>query len=160
MKKAMILALAAAMVFTLIACRNSSSSDATHKGTSGSLVVDGKVTSTHVTVYPEYATLPLCDVISALGFELSRDGTDRASFLCNDVKYEICISEKTLTREGSNENHLICAPGNTYYVCCVTDGDLVIDSNTLHSLLRMFLNYPIDITVDGEKNRVTIKPLP
>ncbi len=153
MKKIMFLILAAMLLCTFVSCENNTSD----KGKQGALVVEGQTIAKHTTIYPEYATLPLCDVISALGFDLSPDGKDRAYFLCNDVKYEICISEKTLTREGSNENYLICAPGSSHYVCDIANGDLVVDSNTLHSLFYTFLNYPIDITIDGKNSCVTVK---
>lgn len=156
MKKMMIFVLAALLLCPFVSCK----SNASDQGTQGALVVGGQTVSTHAIIYAGYATLPLCDVISALGFDLSPDGTDRMSFRCNNVKYEICLSEKTLTKEGLDENYLIPAPGGGHYVCDVSDGDLVLDSGTLHSLFRTFLNYPIEITVDEEHDRVIVNPHP
>ena len=156
MKKAMIMVLAAMLLCTIVSCKN----NAPDKGKQGTLVVEGQSIATHATIYADYATLPLCDVISALGFDLSSDGTDRMSFFCNNVKYEIFISEKTLTKEGSDENYLICAPGNRHYVCDIADGDLVIDDNTLHNLFYTFLDYPIEITIDEKNNCVTVSAQP
>jgi len=45
-------------------------------------------------------------------------------------------------------------------VCDIANGDLVVDSNTLHSLFYTFLNYPIDITIDGKGSCVTVQVQP
>lgn len=154
MKKATIFVLVTMMCFTLAACRKDPASDATGEGRQGTLVVDGQPVSGSVTVYSEYVTLSLCDVLSALGFEMSWNGTDLATFSCDGVKYEICVSEKTLVREGEDDNYLICAPGNTHYVCEVVEGELTVDDGTLHSLFCTFIDVPIQIFIDRESNCV------
>ncbi len=146
MKKIIIFLLVTMMVLSFVSCRD----NATTKGKQGTLIVDGRTVPSHTTVYPEYATVSLCDVISALGFELSWDGTDRASFVCNRVTYEICISEKTLVSEGSSNNYLVCAPGHRYYVCNIYEGDLIIDDVTLRTLFQSFIKYPVDVTIEQE----------
>lgn len=152
MKKIIILVLATMMLCTFVSCYDSATNDAKQ----GTLIVDGQTIPSHTTLYPEYATVSLCDVISALGFELSWTDTDRVSFCCNNIKYEICISEKTLVKEGKSDNYLICAPGNGHYVCDIYEGTLIIDDNTLHALFNTFINYPINIAIDQENQHVII----
>jgi hypothetical protein len=152
MKKLILIILVAMMMVTAVACDNSE----LNIGKQGRLVVNGETFQSHTTVYPEYATVSLCDVVSALGFELSWNGTDNASFICNSIKYEICISQKTLVIEGENNNYLLCAPGNPHYVCDVVEDELIIDDNTLYCLFSTYINYPVDIAVDQENNYVVI----
>ena len=140
--------LVAIMLFTLVGCSDS--------GEQGTLTVGEKAISRHTTVYDEYATVSLCDVISALGFELAWESEDKASFYCDDVKYELCVSQKKLIREGKDDNYLICSPDNENFVCDVIDGVLIVDDITLKALFCTFMNYPINVFVDSENNSVII----
>ncbi len=109
-------------------------------------------------VYDTYAALPLCAVITQLGFDLAWSGTDRASFICNGTEYVISISDKTLTKAGSDDNYLICAPGsdNSHFVCEISDGDLLVDDNTVTCLFQTFLHYPIQISIDHRNGTVVV----
>ncbi len=106
-------------------------------------------------IYRNYAVLPLCDVIKALGFEVTENG-DNASFYCNNIKYIISITEKTLTKAGDDENYLICPPGSKHFVCELSNGDLMLDDGTVHALFYTFLDYPIEIIIDRTNNRVAV----
>ena len=106
-------------------------------------------------IYRKYAVLPLCDVIEALGFELTHNG-DSASFYFNNIEYVISITEKTLTKAGDDENYLICPPGSKHFVCEISNGDLMVDGDTVHALFFTFLEYPIEIIIDKTSNRVAI----
>ena len=152
MKKMIVFIIVAVMLFTVVACGD----NATNGSSQGVLIVDGQTIKSNTTIYPEYATVSLCDVVSALGFELSWNGTDSASFYCNGIKYEICISQKTLIREGEDVNYLLCAPGNAHYICNVVEDVLIVDNNTLYCLFSTFINYPINVTVDHENNSLII----
>lgn len=106
-------------------------------------------------IYRKYAVLPLCDVIKALGFELTHNG-DSTSFYCDNIEYVISITEKTLTKTGDDENYLICPPGNKHFVCELSNGDLMVDDGTVHALFSTFLEYPIEIIIDKTSNRIAI----
>ncbi len=110
----------------------------------------------NVQLYDGYAVLPLCDVIKALGFQLTWIGTTWATFRCNGIDYEISIPRKTLTESGKSDNYLICAPENTHFICTVTDGVLMVDDNTVSCLFQTFLNYPIRLLLDYDRNCVVI----
>lgn len=107
-------------------------------------------------IYDEYAVLPLCDVLNGLGFQLTWDDTDHAIFSCNEIEYEISVSEKTLTKVGDGNNCLICAPGNKHFVCEVVDGALVVDDNTLVCLFNSFMHYPINVSIDRANHCVIV----
>ena len=114
------------------------------------------VTIHNAEIYDDYAVLPLCDTITALGFQLTWNNDDLATFICNDIKYVISISNKTLTKEGNDENYLICAPGNNHFVCEVRSETLMVDDNTVQCLFQTFLDYPIRISIDYNDNVVII----
>ena len=155
MKKIIVFLLVMIMLVTSSACLDNTS----NKESQGTLLVEGQTISCNATVYPEYAIVSLCDVISALGFELSWSSADSASFYCNNVKYEICISEKTLKMTGDDSNYLICAPGNKHFFCDVVDGVLMVDDNTVNALFDTFIEYPINISIDRDNNSVVITVL-
>ena len=119
-------------------------------------VNEDKVILDDVSLYDAYAVLPLCDVITGLGFRLIWDDTDHATFSCNEIEYEISLSEKSLTKAGDNVNYLICAPGNKHFVCEVMDGALVVDDNTLVCLFNSFMHYPINVSIDRANNCVVV----
>ncbi len=107
-------------------------------------------------IFDDYAVLPLCEVLDSLGFCLEWNGNDRATFVCNEIEYEILISDRTLTKIGDDDNYLICAPGNDHFVCDVSNGDLMVDDNTVGCLFRTFLKYPARISIDRNNNCVMI----
>ena len=114
------------------------------------------VTIHNAEIYDDYAVLPLCDTITALGFQLTWNNDDLATFICNDIKYVISISNKTLTKEGDDWNYLMCAPGNDHFVCEVKNEILMVDDNTVTCLFYSFLDYPIRSSIDYNDNVVII----
>ena len=103
-------------------------------------------------IYADYAVLPFCDTITALGFHLTWFDNDHATFVCNEIEYQISISEKTLTKVGDDENYLICAPGNQHFVCEVKKGILMVDDLTVKCLFQSCLDYPMRISIDHAEN--------
>ena len=119
-------------------------------------IPDGALILHNVRTYPEYAVLPICDVITSLGIELTWDGLNFARFNCGGSEYVINLAEKTLTKEGDDENYLIGPPGGDHFVCELEGGVLMVDDSTVRSLFNSVFNFPIDIIIDHEKNRVGI----
>lgn len=107
-------------------------------------------------IYKDYAVLPLCDVITGLGFQLTWDSAEHATFCYNETEYSISIPDKTLTKTGDRSNYLICAPGSEYFVCDVVDGVLMVDDSTVACLFNSFIGYPIQISIDRTENTVTV----
>ncbi len=147
MKKSLIIFLAVICLIVFVGC---ACTDTSPEIPEDAVTIDG------AEIFRDYAVLPLCDVIKALGFELTRNG-DSASFICNDIEYVISITEKTLTKAGDNENYLICPPGNDHFVCEVENSVLMVDDNTVHALFSSFLDYPIEIIIDKNNNRIAIR---
>ena len=146
MKKAFLLFIVAICLLGFIGCADN---DPPSEIPEDAVIIDG------AEIYRKYAVLPLCDVIKALGFELTHNG-DSTSFYCNNIEYVISITEKTFTKAGDDENYLICPPGTNIFVCELSNGDLMVDDNTVHALFYTFLDYPIEIIIDKTSNRVAI----
>lgn len=118
--------------------------------------LENAITIRNAEIYNDYAVLSLCEVLNNLGFRLERNGNDIATFICNGIEYEISISDRTLTKKGADDNYLICAPGNEHFVCNASNGDLLVDDNTVMCLFQTFLEYPIQIFIDRDNNCVMI----
>ena len=146
MKKTLIIFLAVICLVAIIGCTGK---DTPLEIPEDAVIIDG------AEIYRKYAVLPLCDVIKALGFELTHNG-DSTSFYCNNIEYVISITEKTFTKAGDDENYLICPPGTNIFVCELSNGDLMVDDNTVHALFYTFLDYPIEIIIDRANNRVAV----
>lgn len=146
MKKAFLLFIVAICLLGFIGCADN---DPPSEIPEDAVIIDG------AEIYRKYAVLPLCDVIEALGFELTHNG-DSASFYFNNIEYVISITEKTFTKAGDDENYLICPPGSKHFVNEISNGDLMVDDGTVHALFFTFLEYPIEIIIDRANNRVAI----
>jgi hypothetical protein len=146
MKKVFFLFLAVICLVAIIGCAGK---DTPLEIPKDAIIIDG------AEIYRKYAVLPLCDVIEALGFELTHNG-DSASFYFNNIEYVISITEKTFTTAGDDENYLICPPGSKHFVCEISNGDLMVDDGTVHALFFTFLEYPIEIIIDRANNRVAV----
>ena len=146
MKKVFFLFLATICLVAIIGCVGK---DTPLEIPKDAIIIDG------AKIYRKYAVLPLCDVIEALGFELTHNG-DSASFYFNNIEYVISITEKTFTKAGDDENYLICPPGSKHFVCEISNGDLMVDDDTVHALFYTFLDYPIEIIIDRANNRIAI----
>lgn len=108
-------------------------------------------------IFDDYAVLPLCEVISKLGFSLTWDVNNNATFICDEIEYEISIYEKSLTKKGDKDNYLIAAPGtNGNFICYASNGELMVDDTTLKCLFQTFLKYPLTISIDHNNNCVII----
>ena len=157
MKKISLLLIISMLFFSMCSCeldtKNVSLMESPYADTSD---FSNVVTIYSAEIYDDYAVLPLCDTITALGFQLTWNNEDLATFVCNDIKYVISISNKTLTKEGDDENYLICAPGNNHFVCEVRSETLMVDDNTVQCLFQTFLDYPIRISIDYNDNVVII----
>ena len=129
MKKPLIIFLAVICLVAIIGCAGK---DTPLEIPKDAIIIDG------AKIYRKYAVLPLCDVIEALGFELTHNG-DSASFYFNNIEYVISITEKTFTKAGDDENYLICPPGSKHFVCEISNGDLMVDDDTVHALFTLFL---------------------
>ena len=146
MKKPLIIFLAVISLVAIIGCAGK---DTPLEIPKDAIIIDG------AEIYRKYAVLPLCDVIKALGFELTHNG-DSASFYFNNIEYVISITEKTFTKAGDDENYLICPPGSKHFVCEISNGDLMVDDDTVHALFYTFLDYPIEIIIDRANNRIAV----
>ena len=146
MKKAFLLFIVAICLLGFIGCADN---DPPSEIPEDAVIIDGSE------IYRKYAVLPLCDVIEALGFELTHNG-DSASFYFNNIEYVISITEKTFTKAGDDENYLICPPGSKHFVCEISNGDLMVDDDTVHALFYTFLDYTIEIIIDRANNRIAV----
>ena len=151
MKKTISLLLLLILVFSMYSCAPAKNDESATADPADLVIVS------NAEIYAKYAVLPLCDTITSLGFQLTWLDNDHATFVCNKTEYKLSISEKTLTKSGDSENYLICAPGNTHFVCEVKNGALMVDDNTVQVLFQSCLDYPIRISIDHKENAVIIE---
>ena len=156
MKKTVILLILFILVFSIYSCSLENNDEDAIENPNTADSAD-TVNSNNTEIYADYAVLPLCDTITSLGFNLIWLDDDHATFVCNGVEYIITISEKTLTKSGGDANYLICAPGNVHFVCEVRNGTLMVDDNTVKCLFQTFLDYPVRISIDHDKNVVIVE---
>ena len=143
------------LIFSMNSCTFLKNDNSTTEPPNTSNPTDTVIVSS-AEIYADYAVLPLCDTILSLGFDLTWLDNNHATFVCNETEYKISISKKTLTKVGEDENYLICAPGNSHFVCEVRNGTLMVDDNTVKCLFQTFLDYPIQVSIDHNENVIII----
>lgn len=123
---------------------------------SGTLYVNGReITSENVTIYSNYADLPLTEVMKALEISVEWIDKSTAEITCNSKEYILNLVEVTLTDYGRDNNFLIPAPGDRTFHCTVLEKELVLDDNTVHSIMYAMENN-ISISIDHEKSIVYV----
>jgi hypothetical protein len=158
MKRIFLLIIALILSFSMYSCELNTENISSTEDSDVDISNPSDIVTIHnAEIYADYAVLPLCDAITALGFQLTWNNDDLATFVCNDISYEISISNKTLTEAGDDENYLICAPGNAHFVCEVRNGTLMVDDNTVQCLFQTFLDYPVRISIDYDENVIIIE---
>ncbi len=157
MKRIFLLLIASILSFSMYSCELNTENISSTEDSDVDISNPSDIVTIHnAEIYDDYAVLPLCDTITALGFQLTWNNDDLATFVCNDISYVISISNKTITKVGDDDNYLICAPGNNHFVCKVEDGTLKVDDNTVQCLFQTFLKYPIRVSIDQSDKVVTV----
>jgi hypothetical protein len=122
----------------------------------GTLYVNGnEITSENVTIHSNYADLPFTEVLRGLGINIEWVDNNTAELTCNGQKYTLDLDEASLTDYGCVNNFLIPAPGSTTFNYTVLEKELVIDSNTIHSIMYAMENN-VSISIDQKKSIVYV----
>ena len=119
----------------------------------GTLVVNnGTAITENVVIHfkenSNYADLPFTEVLKALGFNVEWMNDNVADMTYNDIKLRLDLEEASLTKEGFNSNLIIPPPGSRTFNYKVLDNELILDSNTIHSILYTIRK--IHISIDSE----------
>jgi len=156
MKKAISLLILFILVLSMYSCSNVKNEETSVNNLNVADHADTVIVN-NAEIYDDHAVLPLCDTITSSGFKLTWLDNDHATFVCNEIEYTISISKRTLTKSGGDENYLICAPGNTNFVCEVKNEVLMVDLNTVQCLFNTFLDYPVRVSINNIENKIIIE---
>jgi len=96
-----------------------------------------------------YADLPFTEVMKELGMTVDWLDSDVAEITYNDEKYILNLAEVSLVKDGSDSNILIPPPGCRIFDYKVLDKELILDSDTIHSILYTIRK--INVSIDREK---------
>ncbi len=123
---------------------------------SGSLYVNDKeIADVDITIYKDYAEIPLIEMLKGVGFEVNWTSDRTAEFRSDDVKYIIDLDEVSCKKEGTTDNLLIPAPGNTIFICKESNHDIILDGVTAMCTMD-FLENDVFIHIDHEKLAVYV----
>lgn len=110
------------------------------------LYIDGKNISGkayHVEV-PEriasdYALLPLCEVLVALGAEVQWKNDSKATIVFGDESYTLNTRKVSFVEDSSDTELMTLAPGQTHihYVC--VDEELFLDNTTVSTIIMFMM---------------------
>ncbi len=115
----------------------------------GKLKVDGvAITEEAVTLYPDYAMLPLIAVMESLDMDVVWLDSQRAEVICTDKNYILDLSAVTLAPMDEKTNLLLPPPGGER-VYTVLDQELLLDDNTVKSMLYL-MGLAVNIRIDYE----------
>ena len=105
-----------------------------------------------VKVYPEYARLPLIDILTALGFKIEWENDKIANISRDGKSYVLNLKELTFTgNEDEDEfNMLEPPPGNSNIYSKVYKREIILDDGTIDSIFTE-MGLDIDINIDREQ---------
>ena len=122
----------------------------------GTLYVNDKeITSENVKIYSNYADLPLTEVMKALGMTVEWVDNSTADITYNDQEYTLDLAEVTLIHYGYDINFIMPAPGSTTFHYTVIAKEVVLDDNTIHSIMYS-MKSDISISIDHKKSIVYV----
>lgn len=123
------------------------------------LFVNGEETGIHVQISSSdtriYSMLPLIAVMQELGSDVEWMDSNQATVDFRGVTFLLNLEEHTFFKEGTDSNLLIPAPGSTTFSCTVQESEIMLDDNTLHSVLTL-MRIPAYIHNRPEERQVYI----
>lgn len=125
----------------------------------GILYIKGqKVENNDVTVYKDYAILPLKKILLEFDYKIQWISDTVANIADDNGTYILDIQEKTLIEEEPviyNFNFLTPPPGSIHYHCQVVDKEILIDQGTVLVIMQL-MNKKISINSDFDNAIVYI----
>lgn len=112
----------------------------------GLLKINGdEITKENVLIFPNYAELPLTEIMKSLGMKVDWVDKSTAEITYKEKIYILNISKVSLIEVGQGSNLLLPPPGGKRYYR-VIEKELIIDSNTIKSTMcQMGIKINIDI---------------
>ncbi len=108
-----------------------------------------------ISIYSDYADVPLLCVLEAFGSVIDRTNEDLISITFHNKNYRLNIKNRDLYEVGNGLNMLHLYGG--FQFIYPAEHDLMVDTNTLSSVMYN-MGQPISIDCDRENNIVTITP--
>ena len=101
------------------------------------------------------AAIPFVRVLSALGQAVEQRDQDAVCVTLKETAYVLSLSDKTLCKEGDDDNYLLCPPGCSTFYCRREGDELFVDSETVNATLYL-LHAGVRVDVDYDTMRVKI----
>lgn len=103
----------------------------------------------NIKLFEDHAEIPLVKTLECLGFSSFWDSDETATLSYDEKKLKLSLSDKSLMDLEECNNLLVMAPGNDYFCCNIVEKDVIVDTNTMHHILRFIgLNNSVCIDYD------------
>ena len=127
------------------------------KSVEATLFVNGSENGTKVQIYSYYSELPLVEVLGELGGVISWTNENEARMALNGKVYILNLKECAFYDECDKHNLLIPAPGTTTFSCTALTDEIMLDDNTLQSVLfLMGISSTIQNSIDERRVYIRI----
>lgn len=122
----------------------------------GCLMVNGyNVSDACVTIYPNYAEVPLIVVLTELGYQAEWEEGDVVTLTKADRVFTLDLQRKTIKLTGDPIKILFLSSDSENYYCQQIADDLLLDTDTLDSLMKL-IKENVNISINYEEAIVTI----
>lgn len=113
----------------------------------GDLVVNGEIVcQNNIDIYKNnVAHIPLVKVMQAMGFDVQWENDNVANINGYGKTLVLNVSQMSLIDVDSSHNLITPAPGSRNYYCQAASKDIIIDDNTVKSIMTLL---GIDIRID------------
>ena len=146
-----VLALAAVLIISICLIVHHNSITPKH----GDLVVNGEIVCQNdIDIYKNnVAHIPLVKVMQAMGFDIQWENDNVANINGYGKTLVLNVSQMSLIDADSSHNLITPAPGSRNFYCQTASKDIVIDDNTVKSIMTLL---EIDIRIDVNLSQAAV----
>ncbi len=101
--------------------------------------------------YRGYVMLPFGSILESLGADVEWSSKSKAKVIFNDKVYRLNARRLSFTLEGSHDNYIIPAPGQTEIYHTSDDGVFLLDDTTSRTVVRFAMGIHLSLDVDTDK---------
>lgn len=119
------------------------------------LIINEKSTTSHARTSKDFIELPFIEVLQGLGYTINCVDDNVSYIVVNNKLFTLEKDPVTLMERGGSMNLLISPPGNKFFSCELSDGDVWLDHVTLKGVLYT-MGIFVDISYSSGDQLVTI----
>lgn len=119
------------------------------------LIINERSTTSYARINKDFIELPLIEVLRGLGCTINYVDDNVTNIVVNNTLFTLETESLTLRECGDSTNLLIPPPGNKFFSCKLSDGDIWLDNIALKGVLYL-MGIRVDVSYSSDDQIVTV----